>query len=155
VAQGKGAIKSIEQLRPAFHAHLEVWRRRGYRPGTADCVHFTTEWIDSQCGTHYTEIVALEFRTRPLRDLCAFAKPGKLRGSVIQMLGAPLVDVPPKLGDVVMLQLPEDMPGDPVNSGKEMVGVAGEMMAYGPMLNGVGARPISIVNAVWPLERIT
>jgi len=131
----------------AFAAHLKRWQAQPFVFGTADCVAFTVDWIDTQRGTHFTARVEREWRTRPFRDLRMLAEPGKLRAAVEAVLGPPDEGAQSKLGDVVMFRTPDD---------KEAIGVAGERLVYGPSEHGIAAvAQTGRLTAVWPLEWIS
>jgi hypothetical protein len=135
-----------EDLGMALAAHLRRWAARDFDLGTVDCVAFTTEWIDAQRGTHYTELVQRRFRSLTFTELRVYAEPGRLLREICGVLGAPLGALTPKLGDAVVFAN---------GLRRDTFGVAGAELVYSPDARGVGGfAAAGRVVAVWALEGI-
>ena len=124
--------------------HVEIWSARRFTLGSVDCAAFVTDWIDSQRGTEYSQLIEREWAGRPHRELLRMLTPGKLREAATEVLGAPVEGGTAQPGDVLLSKNWR---------GEDALGIAGESLCYAPGFQGVGALPLAgRVQAVWPLN---
>jgi hypothetical protein len=129
----------------ALHNHLLRWRDRAFALGSVDCVTFTCEWVDGQCGTQYLQRVrsVLDYTTR-LSALRLIAKRGGYEALVTEFTGLPgRREGEYEAGDIAIFS----------NAlGETTLGVLGSRLVYAPSPEGLTATDVGMADCFWRLD---
>lgn len=117
-------------------------RTRPFAWGEHDCVTFAAAAVRVRTGRNVLAEIGLEptWRTA-IESARAIESVGGLRAALTRLFGAPGPQLSARLGDVVLLNDPEN--------GRELLGICHAEIVLAPSANGLAMLPLSAALVVW------